>query len=261
MLQFPNFNPYIFKLGPIHPTWYGLMYVIGFGCAYLLGVRRTKSNPAWNKEDVSDLMTYLMLGVVLGGRIGYVLFYGMGYWAQDLLYPFKIWEGGMSFHGGLLGVMFLLWLFARKKGKGFWDVTDYVAPMIPPGLFFGRIGNFINGELWGRPTDLPWGMVFPGAGDGIPRHPSQLYEAGLEGIVLFIAVWLYSAKPRRSGQVSGLFLILYALFRSLVELVRQPDGQVNFLIGELTMGQALSLPMILLGLWLMLRRGPRADVS
>ena len=133
--------------------------------------------------------------------------------------------------------------------------------MIPPGLFFGRIGNFINGELWGRPTDLPWGMVFPGAGDGIPRHPSQLYEAGLEGIVLFIAVWLYSAKPRRSGQVSGLFLILYALFRSLVELVRQPDGQVNFLIGELTMGQALSLPMLILGLWLMLRRGARASVS
>ena len=171
MLTFPEFNPYIFKLGPVHPTWYGLMYVIGFGCAYLLGVQRTKSNPAWSKEDVSDLMTYLMLGVVLGGRIGYVLFYGMGYWAQDLLYPFKIWEGGMSFHGGLLGVMFALWLFGRKKGKRFWDVNDYVAPMIPPGLFFGRIGNFINGELWGRPTDVPWGMVFPGTHDGIPRLP------------------------------------------------------------------------------------------
>ena len=261
MLQFPNFNPYIFKLGPIHPTWYGLMYVIGFGCAYLLGVRRTKSNPAWSKEDVSDLMTYLMLGVVLGGRICYVLFYGMGYWARDWLYPLKIWEGGMSFHGGLLGVIFLLWLFGRKKGKAFWAVADYVAPMIPPGLFFGRIGNFINGELWGRPTDLPWGMVFPSTGDGIPRHPSQLYEAGLEGIVLFIAVWFYSAKPRRSGQVAGLFLVLYGIFRSLVEMVRQPDGQVNFLIGEITMGQALSLPMIVFGLWLMLRRGPRASVS
>ena len=185
----------------------------------------------------------------------------MGYWARDWLYPLKIWEGGMSFHGGLLGVIFLLWLFGRKKGKAFWAVADYVAPMIPPGLFFGRIGNFINGELWGRPTELPWGMVFPGTGDGIPRHPSQLYEAGLEGIVLFIAVWFYSAKPRRSGQVAGLFLVLYGIFRSLVEMVRQPDGQVNFLIGEITMGQALSLPMIVFGLWLMLRRGPRASVS
>ena len=261
MLTFPDFNPYIFKLGPINPTWYGLMYVIGFGCAYLLGVQRTKSNPAWNKEEVSDLMTYLMLGVVLGGRIGYVLFYGMGYWAQDLLYPFKIWEGGMSFHGGLLGVMFALWLFGRKKGKPFWDVTDYVAPMIPPGLFFGRIGNFINGELWGRPTDVPWGMVFPGTHDGIPRHPSQLYEAGLEGIALFVSIWFYSAKPRRSGQVSGMFLVLYGVFRSLVEMVRQPDGHIDFIIGRITMGQALSLPMIVLGLWLLLRRGPRANLS
>jgi len=261
MLTFPDFNPYIFKLGPIHPTWYGLMYVIGFGCAYLLGVQRTKSNPAWNKEEVSDLMTYLMLGVVLGGRIGYVLFYGMGYWAQDLLYPFKIWEGGMSFHGGLLGVMFALWLFGRKKGKRFWDVTDYVAPMIPPGLFFGRIGNFINGELWGRPTDVPWGMVFPGTHDGIPRHPSQLYEAGLEGIALFVIIWFYSARSRRSGQVSGMFLVLYGVFRSLVEMVRQPDGHIDFIIGRITMGQALSLPMIVFGLWLLFRRGPRANLS
>ena len=263
MLTFPQFNPYIFKIGPIHPTWYGLMYVIGFGCAYLLGVQRTKTNPAWSKEDVSDLMTYLMLGVVLGGRIGYVLFYGMDYWATDPLYPFKIWEGGMSFHGGLLGVMFALWLFGRKKQKTFWNVCDYVAPMIPPGLFFGRIGNFINGELWGRPTDLPWGMVFPGAPDAVPtpRHPSQLYEAGLEGIVLFLAIWFYSAKPRRSGQVSGLFLVLYGAFRSLVELVRQPDGHVDLILGKITMGQALSLPMIVFGLWLLLRRGARANLS
>ena len=269
MLTFPDFNPYIFKLGPIHPTWYGLMYVIGFGCAYLLGVQRTKSNPAWNKEEVSDLMTYLMLGVVLGGRIGYVLFYGMGYWAQDLLYPFKIWEGGMSFHGGLLGVTFALWLFGRKKGKRFWDVTDYVAPMIPPGLFFGRIGNFINGELWGRITDPAafWAMGFPQAADvdarlaagnaqwaqwlaqygALPRHPSQLYQFALEGVLLFVIVWLFSNKPRPTGQTAMLFLAGYGLFRFIAEYARQPDDYLGLLTLGLSMGQWLSLPMLVLG--------------
>lgn len=253
MLVHPHINPYIFQIGPIRPTWYGMMYVLGFGCAYMVGAYRTKQNKNWSREDVSDLMTYLMLGVILGGRIGYVLFYGRSFWAHDWLYPLKIWEGGMSFHGGLLGVITVSYLFAKKKKKTLLEVGDFVAPMIPPGLFFGRIGNFINGELWGRATDLPWGMIFPHGGN-IARHPSQLYEAFLEGILLFIIIWFYSAKSRPLGRVSGMFLVLYGIFRILIECVREPDPQLSFIFAHITMGQLLSLPMIIFGLYLLLRR-------
>lgn len=262
MIIHPQFDPVALQLGPLAIRWYALSYIVGFVLFMWLGrYRIKKGGTPFTVEMLDDFLTWGVLGVILGGRLGFVLFYQPEYYLAHPADIVKVWNGGMSFHGGFLGVLAASWLFARKNGLKWLQVLDFIAPLVPLGLASGRIGNFINGELWGRPTDVPWGMVFPGTHDGIPRHPSQLYEAGLEGIVLFLAIWFYSAKPRRSGQVSGLFLILYGVFRSLVELVRQPDGQVNFLIGEITMGQALSLPMILLGLWLMLRRGPRADVS
>lgn len=253
MLQFPQISPYIFELGPVKPTWYGMMYVVGFGLGYWAARYRARHDPRWPVALISDLLTYIMIGVIAGGRVGYVLFYGMGNWAKDWLYPLKIWEGGMSFHGGLLGVLIAMFFFARKHGKGYFEVTDFIAPLIPIGLFFGRIGNFINGELWGRVTDLPWGVVFP-TGGPMPRHPSQLYEAFLEGLVLFVMLWIYSAKPRPYGRVSGLFLIGYGIFRSAVEFVREPDSHLRYLAFDwLTMGMVLSLPMIVFGLWLCLR--------
>jgi phosphatidylglycerol:prolipoprotein diacylglycerol transferase len=191
------------------------------------------------------------LGVVLGGRIGYVLFYNVPAFVDDPLMLFRVWQGGMSFHGGLLGVLLVAWLVGRKYGVGFWRITDFVAPMIPIGLGAGRIGNFLNGELWGRVADLPWAMVFPGAGPD-PRHPSQLYQALLEGLVMFVILWVFSSRPRPLRAVSGLFLILYGLFRFAVEFVREPDAHLGFIaFGWLTMGQLLTLPMILFGLWLM----------
>lgn len=253
MLSFPQINPYIFQLGPIKPTWYGMMYVVGFGLGYWAARYRARNDARWPVEKISDLLTYIMLGVILGGRAGYVLFYGMGNWGNDWLYPLKIWEGGMSFHGGLLGVLIAMSLFARKHGKAYFEVTDFIAPLIPIGLFFGRIGNFINGELWGRATDVPWAMVFP-SGGAVARHPSQLYEAALEGLLLFLVLWIYSSRQRATGRVSGLFLLGYGLFRSAVEFVREPDSHLRFLAFDwLTMGMLLSLPMILFGCYLWLR--------
>ncbi|UJF24999.1 prolipoprotein diacylglyceryl transferase [Suttonella sp. R2A3] len=254
MLYHPDINPYIFELGPIKPTWYGMMYVIAFVLAIVLAKYRAKQQPLWTEETADKLVTnYLAFGVILGGRLGYVLFYGLEYWQQDWLYPLKIWQGGMSFHGGLLGVIFACWLFARKQKMHFFQVTDFLAPLIPAGLFFGRIGNFINGELWGKISDVPWAMVFP-TGGPYPRHPSQLYEAALEGLVLFVVLWLYSAKPRALGRVSGGFLFGYGLFRALIEFVREPDAHLSYLAWDwLTMGQILSLPMILFGLYLLWR--------
>ena len=261
MLPFPEINPYIVEWGPIKPSWYGMMYVVGFALGYWAARLRARNDANWPTEQVSDLLTYLMLGVILGGRIGYVLFYGTGMWAQDWLYPLKIWEGGMSFHGGLLGVLVAMYLYGRKFGKPFFVVTDFIAPLIPIGLFFGRIGNFINGELWGRVTDAPWGMVFP-TGGPLPRHPSQLYEAVLEGLVLFIILWLYSAKPRAVGRVSGAFLLGYGVFRGGVEFVREPDAHLQYLaFNWLTMGMLLSLPMIVFGLYLCLRPAKKAEKS
>lgn len=264
MIVHPNFSPYIFELGPLKPTWYGLMYVLGFLFAIFLAKRRAaqQNHPVWHQEGVIDtLATYAMLGVILGGRIGYVLFYGMQYWAQDWLYPLKIWAGGMSFHGGLLGVMLACFLVARKYRIRFMQVTDFIAPLVPLGLFFGRIGNFINSELWGKVTDVPWGVVFPNGGPE-PRHPSQIYEALLEGLLLFVILWLYAARERKIGRVSGLFLLGYGVFRSFVEFFRVPDAHVSYLaFGWLTEGQLLSLPMILFGLYLLLRPVTRENLS
>lgn len=245
-------NPIALDLGPLQIHWYGLMYLIGFAAAWWLGVRRARlPNSGWSEEQVSDLIFWGAMGVVLGGRVGYVLFYHLDRFLQDPLWLFAVWEGGMSFHGGLLGVIAAMYLFGRKHGKTLFTMTDFVAPLVPIGLGAGRIGNFIGGELWGRVTDVSWGVVFPHAGS-LPRHPSQLYEAFLEGLVLFAILWWFSSKPRPKMAVSGLFLILYGLFRSLVEFVREPDAHLQFIAYEwLTMGQLLSLPMIVLGMGLL----------
>ena len=250
MLTHPTIDPVALSLGPLQIRWYGLMYLFGFAAGWALGRYRAgrAGFERWSAQQVDDLVFYIALGIILGGRLGSVLFYNSGRLAEDPLMVLRIWEGGMSFHGGLIGVLVAMALFARKHGYTFFQTTDFIAPLVPPGLLFGRIGNFINGELWGRPTELPWGMVFRTAPDGLPRHPSQLYEAALEGLLLFIILWLYSAKPRPTMAVSGLFLIGYGAFRSLVELVREPDAHLGFIAGGwLTMGQLLSLPMIALG--------------
>ena len=254
MLTYPTIDPVLIQVGPIAVRWYGLMYVVGFFGGWLLGLRRSRTGHAGlSTEEVGDLMFYGAMGVLLGGRLGYVLFYQPVAWLSDPLMLVRIWEGGMSFHGGLLGVCAALALFAWRKHKTFFQVSDFVAPLVPVGLFFGRLGNFINGELWGRPTAVPWGMVFPQAGPD-PRHPSQLYEAFFEGVVLFAVLWWFSTKPRPRGQVSGLFLVLYGLFRSFLECFREPDRHLGFIVGHwLTMGQLLCLPMIGFGLWLLLR--------
>lgn len=245
-----DINPIALELGPLKVHWYGLMYLIGFASAWWLGVvRARKANSGWNEEQISDLIFWGAMGVVLGGRAGYVLFYNFDQFLADPLWLFAIWEGGMSFHGGLIGVVVAMYLYSRRLNKTLFEVADFVAPLIPVGLGAGRMGNFIGGELWGRATDLPWGVVFPRTGDGIARHPSQLYEFVLEGVVLFCVLWWFSSKPRPRLAVSGLFLVLYAVFRSLVELVRQPDDHLGFLAFEwLTMGQLLSLPMLVLGM-------------
>lgn len=251
MLTYPSIDPVAFHIGPVKVHWYGLMYLIGFLGAWLLASFRSKRyHLGWSEDELSDLIFYGALGAVLGGRLGYMLFYNTAELLSNPLDVFKIWQGGMSFHGGLLGVIAALWLFGRKYQRSFWEVADFTAPLVPLGLGAGRLGNFINGELWGRVTDVPWAMVFPQV-DGEPRHPSQLYEFGLEGVFLFILVWVYAAKPRHLGAVSGVFLMGYALSRIFVEFFRTPDVQLGYLaLGWLTMGQLLSLPMLFLGFWL-----------
>jgi phosphatidylglycerol:prolipoprotein diacylglycerol transferase len=255
MLRYPDINPIALSLGPLRIHWYGVMYLIGFaGAWWLARLRAAQSGSTWKAADVDDFLFYAMLGVILGGRIGYVLFYGVPLWRADWLYPLKIWEGGMSFHGGLLGVGAATALFALQRGRNIGDVFDFTAPLPGVGLFFGRIGNFINGELWGRPTDVPWAMLVPDPNGGPPiaRHASQLYEASLEGLVLFSIVWIYTRRPRPRFAPVGLFLICYALARMAVEFVREPDAQIGYLaFGWFTMGQLLSLPMLLGGLALM----------
>jgi phosphatidylglycerol:prolipoprotein diacylglycerol transferase len=251
-MTYPNIDPVALSLGPLQVHWYGLMYLFGFAGAWWLGRVRAKQS-GWTVSQVEDLLFYGALGVILGGRIGYALFYDLANNIDNPLNILKVWQGGMSFHGGLLGVLIAFWLFARKTQKTYFEVSDFIAPMVPIGLFFGRLGNFINGELWGKVTDVPWAMVFPNAGN-LARHPSQLYEATLEGFVLFIILWVYSNKKRPAGMVSGLFLIGYGVFRFLIEFVRIPDGQLGYLaLNWLTMGQILSLPMIVLGVVIMWR--------
>lgn len=251
MIAYPSIDPVAIELGPLKVHWYGLMYLLGFAAAYFLLNYRAQRNGQYTKDQISDLVFWGALGVILGGRIGYVLFYNFSHFLEDPLSMFAIWEGGMSFHGGLLGVMISLTLYGRKINKTFFELMDFIVPVVPIGLGAGRIGNFIGGELWGRATDVPWAMVFPRA-DDLPRHPSQLYQFALEGVALFLIVWFFSSKERPRMVVSGLFLACYGVFRFIVEFVRQPDAQLGFLYGDwLTMGQVLSTPMILIGLALM----------
>jgi len=252
MLTYPVFNPVAIKLGPLKVHWYGLMYLVAFGVAWWLAKLRAKRpNSGWNAEQISDLIFYGALGVILGGRLGYTLFYGFDKFLGDPLSIFRVWEGGMSFHGGFLGVLVAMYIFARKNKRDYFKLLDFVAPIVPIGLGAGRIGNFINSELWGRVTDVPWAMVFPNGGPE-PRHPSQLYEFFFEGIVLFIIVWVFSAKARPKMAVSGVFALFYGLFRFGVEFARQPDAHLGFLAFDwLTMGQLLSFPLIVLGIILL----------
>lgn len=255
MLTHPNFDPVAIQLGPLAVHWYGVMYVFGFMGVYLLWCYRVKKYPElteskWNSEVISDLIFYGALGAVVGGRLGYVLFYKPAYYASNLIEVLYVNQGGMSFHGGLLGVIAALFLFSRKMKLSFMSVADFVAPVAPLGLFFGRMGNFVNQELWGKTTDVPWGMVFTNGGP-LPRHPSMLYEAFLEGLLLLFVLWWVARKPRPMGFLSGLFLIGYSLSRILVEFVRVPDEHLQYLLFEwVTMGQILSLPMLLLGAYL-----------
>lgn len=256
-----NFDRVAFSIfgWPIH--WYGLMYLIGITFAWWLGrYRARRPDSGWTTQQVDDMVFYGALGVILGARLGYIFFYNFSTFLSDPLMLFRVWQGGMSFHGGLLGVLVTLWLFNRKFKKGYWNIVDFAAPMIPLGLGAGRIGNFINAELWGKPTDLPWGMIFPAAGPE-PRHPTPLYEALLEGLVLFVIVWLFSAKPRPTMAVSGVFAISYSVFRILVEFFRLPDAHIGYLaFGWLTMGMVLSLPLLGVGIVLLVlayRRQPQ----
>ncbi len=254
---FSQIDPVAFSLGPLSVRWYGLMYLFGFAFAmWLAGRRADAPNSGWTRNEVSDLLFYGFLGVILGGRVGYVLFYNFDLFLADPTYLFKIWTGGMSFHGGLIGVITAMIWFAHKTKRHFFTVADFVAPLIPFGLGVGRIGNFLNGELWGRITDVPWAIIFPEAGPE-PRHPSQLYQFALEGVVLFIILNLFWRKNPPRGAISGMFLLFYGLFRFLVEFVRQPDSQLGLYFQEISMGQILSTPMIIAGalmIWVAYKR-------
>ena len=256
MLTYPDIDPVAFSLGPLTVHWYGIMYIVAFtGAWYLARVRARRAaagGPAYEKyryndEQLADLVFYGALGAVLGGRFGSVLFYNFDRFLGDPVGLLRVWEGGMSFHGGFLGVMLAFYIYARRINKHYFDVLDFVAPLAPFGLGVGRLGNFIGGELWGRPTDAPWGMVFPHV-DQMARHASQLYQAVLEGVVLFGLIWWFSSKPRPRYAVSGLFAVAYGVQRFFVEFYREPDSWLGFVaLDWMTMGQALSVPMIIVG--------------
>ena len=255
MIEFPEFDPIAIHIGSRGLTWYGLTYLAGFVAAWFLARRRAGTGRAPLKvEQVDDLIFYCAMGVLLGGRIGYMLFYAPGAVLDNPLSIFKVWEGGMSFHGGLIGVLAAIGLYARMLILPYGVLGDFVTPLVPLGLCFGRIGNFINGELWGKVTDVPWAVIYR----GVPRHPSQLYESALEGLALFAILWTYSARPRPTMAISGLFLVGYGLFRTAIEFVRVPDNGEYFAYGWITKGQVLSVPMVIAGIWMIIwayRRG------
>jgi phosphatidylglycerol:prolipoprotein diacylglycerol transferase len=260
MLLHPQFDPVAFSIGPLSVRWYGLMYLAAFVQFIWLGRYRIRTRPGFlTVSQLDDLLFYGMLGVILGGRLGQVIFYEPAYFLANPLEIFAVWKGGMSFHGGFLGVLVAMGLWARKHQMAWLDVTDFIAPLVPLGLATGRIGNFINGELWGRIADasLPWAMVFPQSGDLQPRHPSQLYHVGLEGIALFIILWLYTRQPRARGAASGVFLIGYGAFRFITEFFREPDAGIFGQSYTISMGQWLSVPMILIGATLLIAANKR----
>jgi phosphatidylglycerol---prolipoprotein diacylglyceryl transferase len=250
MLIHPQFDPIAIKLGPIAVHWYGLMYLVAFGLFFYLATRRLKHQPfarnGWTRNDIEDLLFFGVLGVIIGGRLGYCLFYKPGYYLSNPHEIFFIWRGGMAFHGGILGVVVAEWWFARTRGKHLFEVADFAAPAIPLSLAAGRLGNFINGELWGRTTtaDVPWAMVFPQSGSALPRHPSQLYQFALEGVLLFVLLWLFARKERKLGQVAAAFLIGYGTLRFIAEFFREPDNFLGLLALNMSMGQWLCIPMV-----------------
>lgn len=252
MLYYPEINNVAIQIGPIKIYWYGISYLIGFAFAWWLAkIRAQKLNYHWNNEIISDFIFYCAIGAIVGGRLGYILFYNLKELLYDPWFIFKTWHGGMSFHGGLLGVVISLFFFARKMKLTLIKMIDFAAPLTSIGLGLGRLGNFINSELWGRVTTVPWGMIFPNGGP-LPRHPSQLYEAFAEGLVLFIIVWFYSSKPRPKGTTSAVFLCSYGVIRFICEFFREPDTHLGFIVTNwLTMGQLLSLPMIAIGAYMM----------
>ena len=269
MLTHPKIDPVALQLGPLAIHWYGLTYLAAFGLFMLLANLRLKHEPyaslqgaaAWSRKDIEDMLFLGVLGTVVGGRLGYCLFYKPEFYLANPLQILFIWQGGMSFHGGLLGVIASQLWFARSRGKPVWQVLDFIAPCVPLGLAAGRVGNFINGELWGRAADpsLPWAMVFPQSGTNIPRHPSQLYQFALEGVLLFVVLWLYARKPRKMGQVSAVFLVGYGAFRFIAEYFREPDSHLGVLALKMTMGQWLCLPMIFGGVLLWVWAETRED--
>ena len=252
MLPYPQIDPVALAIGPLKIHWYGLMYLIGIGAAWLILSRRlNRFDPTWTKEKLSDLVFWVAMGVIVGGRLGYVLFYDLSAYIANPLLIFEVWKGGMAFHGGLIGVMLAVWGFGKRNGKSFFQIMDFIAPVVPIGLGAGRIGNFINAELWGKASDVPWAMIFPTDPQQLARHPSQLYQFALEGVALFLILWLYSRKPRPTMAVSGMFALFYGIFRFIVEFVRVPDAQLGYLaFGWVTMGQILCIPMIVGGLLL-----------
>jgi phosphatidylglycerol:prolipoprotein diacylglycerol transferase len=252
MLVHPQFDPIAFQIGPLAVRWYGLMYLVGFALLWWLGRRRIAARPdgVWTGKDLDDVLFYGILGTIIGGRLGYVLFYKLSDYADAPWRAFYLWEGGMSFHGGFLGVVLAMAWFARGRRQDWLATTDFIAPLVPLGLGAGRLGNFINAELWGRAAEVPWAMIFPLV-DRQPRHPSQLYEFALEGVVLFAILWWFSARPRPRGAVSALFLVGYGTFRFVVEFTREPDSYLGLLALGLSMGQWLSVPMVFAGIAMM----------
>ena len=260
MLIHPQINPVALQLGPLAIHWYGLTYLAAFGLFFFLATRRLRHEPyasitgpgAWSRKDIEDILFLGVMGVVIGGRLGYCLFYKPGYYLAHPLEILAVWQGGMSFHGGMLGVLVSQLWFARTRQRPWLQVMDFVAPCVPTGLAAGRVGNFINGELWGRfsSPDLPWGMVFRNSGSMLPRHPSQVYQFLLEGLLLFVLLWLYARQPRKMGQVSGAFLVGYGVFRFIAEFFREPDDFLGILALGMSMGQWLCVPMIAAGAWL-----------